>query len=76
MACKNRSDVVQVLERAEQLIFEECQRGSFNANAHDYEREMIKTIVRLMRVTRKVLCPKQQEHLAIDKYLPMERSSI
>jgi len=76
MACKNRSDVVRVLERAEQLIFEECQRGAFNTNAHEYERELIKSIVRLMRVTRKVLCPKQQEHIAIDKHLPLERQGV
>ena len=72
MACRNRQDVVQVLERAEQLIFEECQRGAFNTSAHKHEREAIKAVVRQMRLARMIVCPKQQADISIDQNLPLE----
>jgi len=74
MACKNRQDVVAVLQKAEQLIYQECQRGAFNTNAHKYEREAIKAVVRQMRLARMIVCPKQQADIPMDQDLPLDRS--
>jgi len=71
MACKTRSDVVAVLERVENLIFVECQRGAFNTNAHAHEREALKAVVRQARLAKMVLCPQKQKD-AMEAPLPLE----
>jgi hypothetical protein len=73
VACKNRADVVAVLNRVEELIFTECQRGAFNTNAHPVEREVIKAVVRQARVAKMVLAPTKQKD-AMDAPLPLEEA--
>ena len=44
MACRNREDVMFLLNRQKQQIFEECQRGAFNTSCTQDEREALKLI--------------------------------
>lgn len=63
---------MSVLDRVEELIFTECQRGAFNTNAHQVEREAVKAVVRQARMAKMILAPKKQEN-AMDAPLPLEQ---
>ena len=72
MACKTRADVVRIMDRVEELIFTECQRGAFNTNAQQIEREAVKAVVRQARMAKMIVSPKKQEN-AMDAPLPLEQ---
>ena len=44
MACRTRDDVIFLLNKQKQQIFEECQRGAFNTSCTQDERESLKVI--------------------------------
>ncbi len=74
MACRGRADVVNVMEKVEALVFVECQRGAFNTNATQLEREAIKALIRQARLIKMIVAPKKQE-FAMEAPLPLGRQN-
>ena len=55
MACRDRDEVIDLLNKAEFKIFHECQRGAFNTYCTPNERDALKMAKHALRTAQTVI---------------------